>query len=670
MRCIHKSPRSATVLNPRVSECLVELHSFFQRNRIQSSHQIIIKIEALQRTYRELSAQSFEGQYLKVYREMQQAVAKSNALTLLTSISPQLTQLQHINDDFQKYNCSNLGEKRRNAISSSNFSKAISSIETAINSNDFETVKLKLQFLSDRIQTDSVFQNSQMEGYQKTRKISEMNRIIDTINNVLMESSPLTLPPEAREITELLKMNDKETTKNKAKKVRSKTPPLRNSKIPTRTTKERRGSDASTQSLILPNHASSQINNNNHHHPNHHNNKAISANINNNNSSSMSSMNTLNSNKLKMQYGAISPIKTAQNSPKKLTPSSSPKSKTGLLNSPTSEKIEINTVNQLSTIEMDSDTDQILKAVTKSQINQSPALGKLESALISLESDNVTEGPIEKVELQVQRIASTFGSTETMTNFLAKTKELKIFLNAAKIPPIKDLFDQMELEMKHIRLQKSLPKEVKGANPAIIQRLKSIRQARTCDLALNYLQNEFDRFNQKVEQMNLLKGGDLDALQKENASLKHKINELQRSLIIEKKSENDSDYFDDKNADKPKLIAQVREVISEIKKKKEIMNEMTKSCQEKLKGFSETRERLIQHYMSANQQMKRLELARKKMYDENLKTVQINGKDYDSRMIVEEIETLFDKKEKVLKGFERIEVQERRCLAALKSSYQ
>ena len=53
-----------------------------------------------------------------------------------------------------------------------------------------------------------------------------------------------------------------------------------------------------------------------------------------------------------------------------------------------------------------------------------------------------------------------------------------------------------------------------------------------------------------------------------------------------------------------------------------------------------------------------------------MKIVNINGKDYDLKKLDGEVLSLFDQKEQILKGFEKLEVQERRFLATLKSCYK
>ena len=431
---------------------------------------------------------------------------------------------------------------------------------------------------------------------------------------------------------------------SKQKKTRSKTPPnLRGSKIPTRS-KERRGSDLDSNERKIP-----------------------------------------------LKYRSIS---STQSSKQASQTKKSATKKGGLLPSTANDRFSLNSEanennnnknkfiqkegNQV--LEMDSDTDQILKAVTKSQINQSPVLGKLESALISLESDSVSEGPIERVEQQVQKIASNFGSTEAMTNFLAKTKEIKLFMNPANILPIKELFEQMENEMKQIKIQSKLPsvQEIqKIQNPAlaangsfIIKRLESMKQARTCDLAMNFLQNEFDRFNAKTEKLLSIKTAELENLQKENTSLNNRIIELQRSLSSSD-PENNLLLKDNVNdGDRPKLISQIKDMMAEINKKKEMSNESTKLYSDKMTDLADTRNKLIQQYISANQKLKRLEESRRKLLDSGMKIVNINGKDYDLKKLDGEVLSLFDQKEQILKGFEKLEVQERRFLATLKSCYK
>ena len=149
--------------------------------------------------------------------------------------------------------------------------------------------------------------------------------------------------------------------------------------------------------------------------------------------------------------------------------------------------------NRIPFSEVDSDTDTILRAVTKSQINQSPTLGRLGRTLYNIEqfgnnnktynedlsinfNSNDINNPqnieaakkrmflsIEKVESSIKRLARAFGATDTMTTFLTISQNPKFIKNAPKtIPYAKDTFDQLERELKHIRIQGKLPKEING----------------------------------------------------------------------------------------------------------------------------------------------------------------------------------------------------------------
>ncbi|KAK8884565.1 hypothetical protein M9Y10_043679 [Tritrichomonas musculus] len=376
--------------------------------------------------------------------------------------------------------------------------------------------------------------------------------------------------------------------------------------------------------------------------------------------------------------------------------------------------------NRIPFSEVDSDTETILRAVTKSQINQSPTLGRLGRSLFNIEqsgnNDNKNDNDdfhynynynindrepqnieaarkkmisaIEKVEFDVKKLARAFGASDTMTTFLTIPKNPKFVTNASKtIPHAKDTFDQLERELKHIRIHSKLPKEIKGANTNVLQRLKSMRQAHTSDLSQTFLQNEFQNYISKTEQMSIfnisnknikttknkkiLKSNDTDDLMMiENLKLKAKLSSLQKNLIqkmeIEKKSDRSKSLA---NVNKPELIIQTQKMLAEIKKKIDLQQNATNSHALQMAEFARKREELIGEFNSSNQQAKRLEIARKRMIDENAKIVTVKGKDYDLKMLDEEINSVFIKTDQIIKNLEKIEEKEKKCLESLKSNY-
>lgn len=376
--------------------------------------------------------------------------------------------------------------------------------------------------------------------------------------------------------------------------------------------------------------------------------------------------------------------------------------------------------NRIPFSEVDSDTDTILRAVTKSQINQSPALGRLNRSLFNIEqsgnnkNNNVNFNynynfqindrtprnietarkkmilSIEEVESSVKRLARAFGATDTMTDFLAIAKNPKLVTNAEKtIPNAQDTFDQLERELKHIRIHGKLPKEIKGANTNVLQRLKSMRQAHTSDLPQNFLQNEFQNYISKIEKMSIFnisnnknikttknkknqKSNDNDTddlMMIDNLNLKAKLVNLQKRLIqkieTEKKADQTKRFA---NLNKPELIIQTKKMLNEIKKKQDLQQNTTNSYAQQMADFARKREECIVDFNASNQQAKRLEIARKRMIDENAKIVTVKGKDYDLRMLDEEINSVFDKTDQIIKNLEKIEAKEKKCLNALKSN--
>lgn len=342
--------------------------------------------------------------------------------------------------------------------------------------------------------------------------------------------------------------------------------------------------------------------------------------------------------------------------------------------------------NRIKFSEVDSDTELILKAVTKSQINQSPILGRLERTLNNLErSRHTTEGSINQnsdsdelnndslqkskmiksiseVETAVKNMAHIFGATDTSTTFLSKTNELKLFMNITKtVPQIKEIFDQLENEIKNIQIIKKLPKQINGASQEVGKRLKSMNQIDSNYHSLNFLGNEIDRFCSQTEQMsiyNLNKNkpkrnlnqidDDDEILFEENSKLKTEFNKLQKKLVM--KNRNPSE--DCPLLSKEELLQQTKELLNSYN---EESNSQIDETQIKLKRLYQKREKLISFYVGSNQQLKRLEIARKRMIDENAKIVTVKGQDYDLRTLDKEINSMFAQKEKVLKNLEILE---------------
>ena len=361
------------------------------------------------------------------------------------------------------------------------------------------------------------------------------------------------------------------------------------------------------------------------------------------------------------------------------------------------------------------------KGVTKSQINQSPTLGRLNRTLFNIEqsgnNDNKNDidndfhynynfndrghknmettrkqmiSDIEKVESNVKKLARAFGATDTMTTFLAIAKNPKFVTNAEKaIPHAQDTFDQLEREIKHLRIHSKLPKEIKGANTNVLQRLKSMRQAHTSDLPQNFLQNEFQNYISKIEIMTIFnisnnknvktnknkknqKNSDSDSddlLMIENLNLKARLASLQKRLIhkieTEKKSDHTKRFV---NLNKPELIIQTKKMLDEIKKKQDLQQNATNSYALQMAEFARKREELVSDFNSSNQQAKKLVIARKRMIDENAKIVTVKGKDYDLKMLDEEINSVFIKTDQIIKNLEKIEAKEKKCIDSFKSN--
>lgn len=325
----------------------------------------------------------------------------------------------------------------------------------------------------------------------------------------------------------------------------------------------------------------------------------------------------------------------------------------------------------------ESDTEQILKALTKSQIAQSPALGKLENELIHFENETNQIDSLDLVEMKVRNIASIFGQTLLTTKFLEKTKEIKIFKNPSKLPSIQDHFNQMELEIQNIRIQSYIPHNFKvNLDHSISHRLQSMRQAQSSDLVSNYLENEFSRFNRAIEKIIEFNEDDdfnfndinnkIEALQSENEKLKVKATYLQIRLNekLDKQSRNGNEI------DKSNLIQQIIQLYKETNEEKEKHSELLNSFAQKVVHFPESRNRLLSTYGVASQQLRRLERGKIKMVEENAKTIVIKEKEYSKKMIDDEIMILIDKKNNILNSLAKIEQQEKRFISALKDLNQ
>lgn len=273
---------------------------------------------------------------------------------------------------------------------------------------------------------------------------------------------------------------------------------------------------------------------------------------------------------------------------------------------------------------------------------------------------------IDMVEQKVKKIANVFGSTVSITNFLEKTKELKIIPNISQLNHTNDLFSNMILEIQHIHIRNYFPKNLNQiSNPIIQQRLKSMKQARTFELAVNYMQNEFNVFNSKIlkisEDFDHPVFDRIETLSKENEKLREKVSFLHK--ILKEKNEN---LKIDEETEKKNLILGINKLYKQITTEKEKNVEELAQISEKFDKFFESREKLLSSYNLINRQIKKLEKAKFSIFEKNAKTVTIKGKVYNEKMIDDEIAQFISKKENILSGLDKIEAHETKFLSVLK----
>lgn len=307
------------------------------------------------------------------------------------------------------------------------------------------------------------------------------------------------------------------------------------------------------------------------------------------------------------------------------------------------------------------------KEFSRSINPQLPANDKLTNILGNFESDSNISS-INLVEMKVNKIASVFGSSQSITNFLEKTKELKIIPNISQLNHTKDLFKQMMLEIQHIRIRNFLPKDLRGLSCSIMnQRLKSMRQVRSFELAINFMQNEFNLFNYKIQEnlddFDHIIPDRIEVLFRENEKLREKVNFLQKQF---KDKTEENSILNDERKD---IILQIKDLLLKINKQKEKNKEDITRISEKLDKFSESREKLLLSYKLANKQIKKLEKAKFSILEKNAKTVTIKGKVYNDKTIDDEIAQFMSKKESILNGLDKIELHEKKLLSTLKSAF-
>lgn len=302
------------------------------------------------------------------------------------------------------------------------------------------------------------------------------------------------------------------------------------------------------------------------------------------------------------------------------------------------------------------------------ELDQNSSTNDKQVNLLGDSEKNINLSSIDLVEIKVKEIASIFGSNSSITNFLDKTKELRIIPNISQLNHTKDLFSQMVQGIQSIRIRNYLPKDLKGLSfPIMQQRLKSMRQVRTFELAINYMQNEFELFNFKIQ-----KNSDdfdqpvsdrIDTLYKENDKLREKVNFLQKQIKV--KSEENANLDETL---KKELILQIKELLLKINSKKEKNIEEITRISEKFDKLLESQDKLLSSYTLANKQVKKLERAKFSILEKNAKTVTMKGKVYNEKMIDEEIDQLISKKENILSALDKIESHEKKVLSSMKSS--
>lgn len=656
--------KAASTPKSKIADALASLLSFSQKFKdlLPNSIQIIQRIRELQGDLNNASAGTVEVLWSGIFSELNRSMKRMSGVDANQLIANHFAQIRAAVAEFQRSPPSAVSDKR-------NFRKLAAELLAIVASCEQQTsnptrAKASLQGLKARLATDFVqfFRQSQVDKFQRAKKREEITRAIDSL--ILIVSSngqPLVeLPPQVSamdSLIEQLKMEEQARvamwlSRSGTKKVKSATPPPR--KAPVR--QARSATPPALRASKIPTRVSSVPRDDRR-------------------KSDMGAV----AHKMKLTVRKPEPkaMTSILASRKSISPAA-PKvhdamhRRGGSCTEASAEVGEMETIQRAGSIadigmavplDLDSETDMMMSALSRSRIMESKTHEFLEGAVRNYdESEKAWQEcmkSIRRVEVRCERFLSTFGENEAVSRFLAKIGEAKMILSEAKKDEAEALFESVENVFKGIELRTILSCEVEDSD--IRERVTLMKESPHEHGVETFMRNEVDRLDKLTRVMS----GFTDWKEEQEQEVeKHK--DLRQKLNILRQQF--ADLTETRSAEKKsdaELVTEIKDKYALVQKRKEDKKVAVENASQMAESWAESEQRLFNHFHLAAQQLSKLMGARRKLVGEGLPHVMIRGMEYNLQQLDQEISQVIDRESRITKGLSKVSKGREKVIADL-----
>ena len=640
------SPKASPSPKARISDIFSALLSFVEAHKdsLPNAAQITQGLRDVQNDLDVLSADALEIAWSSISSELQKSLKKAKHSETTQPVSHHFSQIRSAITEFQKHPPVSFNDKRNSKKMATEILTMLSSVETQSVSSPARA-KTTVQTLKTKIGADfvSFFRQSQLDRYQKAKRKEEITKSLDALLATIGAGpkEELVMPPEFHEVADIIA--------SMKPKQRAVTPPSqRNSKIPTRVTSpardDRRRSDMGAVAHKMKASPRKEP-------------KAMTSIL-----ASRKSLTLSLGGPKHRPHGHRRSGSLTEAADELMMVSSK------LRRASSSNEIEFDAEkavpkSPLLDREMDSETDMMMSALSRSGIAESKTHALLEKVVARCEGGGQMLQEclqsIRRVEIKCQRFMANFGENEVVSRFLAKIGEAKMLLSEGKKEEVAALFNSVEKVFESVEVR-DLLKNSAGDEQAQ-DRVRQIRESPKAHAVETFMRNELDRLEQLTKQM---KGftdwrEERDQESRIHQDLREKLNSLRQEFASLTDARNSPQKGD------PELVAEIKEKHALVQKRREQQKTVADNAAQKAKSWSESEQRLVAHYRLATQQLSKLMAARRKLVAEKLVSVTVRGMEYTLTQLDQAIAQVIERESRVTKGFSKVSSGRRKFLSEL-----
>ena len=654
--------KAASTPKSKIADALASLLSFSQKFKdlLPNSIQIIQRIRELQGDINNASAGTIEVLWSGIFSELKRSMKRMSGVDANQLIANHFAQIRAAVTEFQRSPPAAVSDKRTFRKLAADLLAIVAACEQQAAANPTRA-KASLQGLKTRLATDFVqfFRQSQVDKFQRAKKREEITRAIDSLILILSSNGqPLVeLPPQVSTmdaLIEQLKLEEQARvamwlSRSGTKKVKSATPPprraparqarsatppaLRASKIPTRVSsvprEDRRKSDmgavAHKMKLTVRKPES----------------KAMTS--------------------ILASRKSISPAAPKLHDAMHRRGGSCTEANADVGGMETIRRA--GSIADINPLELDSETDMMMSALSRSRIMESKTHEFLEGTVRNYDRCEKAwqecMKSIRRVEVRCERFLSTFGENEAVSRFLAKIGEAKMILSEAKKDEAEALFESVENVFKGIELRTILSCEVDDRD--IRERVSLMKESQREHGVETFMRNEIDRLHKLTRVMSGFTDWKEEQEQEveKHKDLRQKLNMLRQQF---------ADLTETRGAEKKsdaELVTEIKDKYALVSKRKEDKKVAVENASQMAKSWAESEQRLLNHFHLAAQQLSKLMGARRKLVGEGLPHVMIRGMEYNLQQLDQEISQVIDRESRITKGLLKVSKGREKVIADL-----